>query len=651
MRIESIEIKNFRQYQNVVFNFPKKHGVGDIHIILGENGEGKTNILNAITWCLYGEETHLGNKANALPMINSQYVQTCRNSGIDKGDVSVMITISTEDGPIKFHRVATFTFYGKDPVKTDEKIGFLNSKMDYFEDEDTVSMYLYRYVPQEINDYIFFDGEHLDEYFKEGKRGQIEAGIKGLTQASIVKKTIDGFNRYLKTELNPLLDNADDSMVKDAQKKVNSLTTKYELSQNTVAGLESQKAQCIATLDTLNDVIKGHEKLKEKAIQMEKLEKQIEEFDDQLEQIDSEMMKFTREYYVYFTLYPSMKRLYDYIQTKEKEGNLPPKVDKKLVESILTTKSCPICGSTHLDDKHLEFVTNVLKRLEFSSKTSNELNKASVALQDIFKKISQYKTEVNNRRTSRLFIENKRNNLEEEYKVLNDFMKNVSDSEKIKKAINDREVWSKTKDDLISKIAIESYNLDRTKDELEKAKNELDMALQKNKAYSKLQKQKRFCEDSILVLKRAMDEVLKDCRNELQERTFEIFNQLMWKKDTFKEVIIDEDYIFHLLNNFEEETLGSCSAAERGLLALSFTMALQEISQHDSLLYIDTPLGRVGNKNRINFAEILKDISTNKQVILSFTPSEYDSNVKSILAGNYCSYQELLYKDGLTVIK
>lgn len=110
MRIESIEIKNFRQYQNVVFNFPKKHGVGDIHIILGENGEGKTNILNAITWCLYGEETHLGNKANALPMINSQFVQTCRTNGIDKGDVSVMITISTEDGPIRFQRIATFTF-------------------------------------------------------------------------------------------------------------------------------------------------------------------------------------------------------------------------------------------------------------------------------------------------------------------------------------------------------------------------------------------------------------------------------------------------------------------------------------------------------------------------------------------------------------
>lgn len=230
-------------------------------------------------------------------------------------------------------------------------------------------------------------------------------------------------------------------------------------------------------------------------------------------------------------------------------------------------------------------------------------------------------------------------------------MKTIADSEKITKAINEKEQWIKQKDNLLYKLGVEKAQLQQDQESLSKAEDELDKAMLKNKAYVKLQKQKKFCEESISILKRAMEDVLSDCRKELQERTFEIFNQLMWKKDTFHKVIIDEEYIFHLLNTYEEETLGSCSAAERGLLALSFTMALQEISQHDSLLYIDTPLGRVGNKNRINFSEILKDISIDKQVILSFTPSEYDSNVRSILAGNHSSYQELVYKNGLTTIK
>ena len=54
MRIERVSIKNFRQYKNVVFEFDKK-GQCDLHIILGNNGIGKTNLLNAISWCLYGK--------------------------------------------------------------------------------------------------------------------------------------------------------------------------------------------------------------------------------------------------------------------------------------------------------------------------------------------------------------------------------------------------------------------------------------------------------------------------------------------------------------------------------------------------------------------------------------------------------------------
>ena len=72
---------------------------------------------------------------------------------------------------------------------------------------------------------------------------------------------------------------------------------------------------------------------------------------------------------------------------------------------------------------------------------------------------------------------------------------------------------------------------------------------------------------------------------------------------------------------------------------------------HNSLLYIDTPLGRVGAKNRINFTNVLKEIGVNKQVILSFTPTEYDTNVKSVLSDKFSSYHDLIYSDGITAIK
>ena len=650
MRIESIEIKNFRQYQDAKLTFKKVPNKPDIHIILGENGEGKTNILNAITWCLYGVETHLGDKNYALPLINSQYVNYCKQLGKQSGEVQVTIELSTEDGNIRFMRTATFSLYAE-PMPTSEKLVVLDNKMRYHDDEETVSSFIFRYVPWEINEYIFFDGEQLDEYFKEGKREKIELGIKGLTQASIVKKTIDGFKKYKKIELDPLLDNADDSKVKNAQKKVSDLEKKVQDSKQTVAEIANQLKECKEKLQELNEIIKDHETLKDKAIRMEEVDKDLEACQVKLDQKNYELMKFVREYYVYFSVYPYMKEFYDYILKQEQAGNLPPKVDKKLVESILEAKECPICGTKNLSKEQLDFVKNVIKRLEFSSKTSNCLNKAATAITGFFKLISEYQVKKNNIQSDLAYLETSKKKLEEEYKELNDFMKSITNSEKITKAINDREQWNDLRDSLISKMAIEEGLQKDNLDQLDLARKELDNALFQNKAYAKLRKQKAFCDASIQLLEKAMEDVLNDCRQELQDRTFEIFNLLMWKNDTFKKVIIDEDYIFHLKNFFDEETLGSCSAAERGLLALSFTMALQEISMHNSLLYIDTPLGRVGAKNRINFTNVLKEIGVNKQVILSFTPTEYDTNVKSVLSDKFSSYHDLIYSDGITTIK
>lgn len=49
MRIKSIEIKNLRQLKDVMIRFDKDNDENDLHVILAENGVGKTNNLNAIT--------------------------------------------------------------------------------------------------------------------------------------------------------------------------------------------------------------------------------------------------------------------------------------------------------------------------------------------------------------------------------------------------------------------------------------------------------------------------------------------------------------------------------------------------------------------------------------------------------------------------
>ena len=230
-------------------------------------------------------------------------------------------------------------------------------------------------------------------------------------------------------------------------------------------------------------------------------------------------------------------------------------------------------------------------------------------------------------------------------------LRSIPNQDEIRKAIVEREEYRKQINPLHEKYGRENLILDVRTKAVAKAEKELDDAMKSNRRMDIFRKQLEFCTKGVILLDETLNEIIEECRKEMETATFEIFDKLIWKKDAFSKVNILDDYSFELLDAYEQQTLGACSAAERALLALSFTIALQQTSGHDSLLYIDTPLGRIGEKNRINFTKVLTGIAESKQVILSFTPTEYDENVRSQLANEYSSYCELSFDKGVTTIK
>ena len=72
---------------------------------------------------------------------------------------------------------------------------------------------------------------------------------------------------------------------------------------------------------------------------------------------------------------------------------------------------------------------------------------------------------------------------------------------------------------------------------------------------------------------------------------------------------------------------------------------------HDSLQFIDTPIGREDQHNRQNIIKTHCEIAKTKQVILTFTPTEYDDKVAAALQDKYASFSQLSMSDGITIIK
>lgn len=654
MRIESIEVQNFRQYRKEKFVFPRIKGKKDIHVIIGENGEGKTNILNALTWCLYGEELHLGDKNKAVNKINSQYVQELRNHSQKNGETKVTVVMSIEDGgKITFMRTAIYSITQNNVIETKQDviaIANANGGNKIIENKDDYEMYVSRYVPKEINEYIFFDGELMDQYFKSEKRGNIESGIKDLTKATTIEKTKKQLNLYAKNEIAPVLKNNGDSRVSEAQSNLESEQKRRDDQQEKVGVILSQIQTAEEEIEKLTNKIQGFDTLKDKTDRLEELEEESDRLKRRQMNLNEELNEFVRQNYIYFALFPALNEFRNYIYNQESKGNLPPKIDKRLVESIIDSKECIVCGN-HLDTEHLQHVLSILQKLEVSSTTSAELNRASSALNAIIDNMKAYP------KKKQAIIEQKKNldsqvkKNEEEYEKLSKELRSIPNQDEIRKAIIQREEYRKSINPLHEKFGRENLILEARAKAVKRAEKELEDAMKSNSLLDVYRKQLDFCKKGINLLDETLNEIIEECRKEMEIVTFDIFNKLIWKKDAFLKVNILEDYSFELLDAYGQQTLGACSAAERALLALSFTIALQQTSGHDSLLYIDTPLGRVGEKNRINFTEVLTGIAESKQVILSFTPTEYDDNVRRILAGEYSSYFELSYDKGVTTIK
>lgn len=659
MRIENIEILNFRQYRNLSLKFPRINGQNDLHIIYAKNGVGKTNVLNAITWCLYDTEMHLGDKYTANAILNNQQVQELRqhlpDGGSTIGDATVRIQFSSDDADekIRFQRVGKFNVTGESviPVSTEFSVmHFVDGEWNSIDSEEEVLSFVKKNVPEEIHEYIFFDGEHLENYFKAGQSNNIKNGIEELTQAKILEKAEASFHKYLTDFLNPQIANSSVKDIASAQKRLDDIQAAIDACVVSMDTMTTQIHHCDNEIANLDSIISGHSHVSEKTTRLKEIDGLIESLTDEIDKKRAEMMMFAREYVQYFALYPAIKGLYKYIQEQDKHGKLPPRIDKFLLESIEKHKHCCVCDQD-LSDHSFNFIQDLRKELEVSSETSALLNKTVVVLRQYISKLSRYQQKRDTLMEEMKCLSNRHNKYLEEEKQLNLYLMNIPNTEAITKAIGDKRVYQKKRDEIIANKGVEDAHKKDLENQYVVQDRILKALIDKNKQLEKINSQAEYCKKCRNILRETRLELLAESRYEMEQETLNTFTKLLWKKDAFSKVEILEDYTFRLLDNYGSQTLGSCSAAERALLALSFTLALQKVSMHDSLLFIDTPIGRVDEDNRLNFVNTLCEIAKSKQVILTFTPTEYDSSVSAALQEKYASFSKMIIENGITIIK
>lgn len=343
MLIKQITLSNFRQYkekQVVEFSCDKEKNVT---VILGDNTSGKTTLIQAFNWCLYGLTSF-----KTRELINSESLQ---EMGLySTNEVSVEVELLHEERLYVIRRTQTVT---KNEINRAPTFARPILKVEYketngemhevssIEAQNTVD----KILPEALSAYFFFDGEHIADI---NNKGNVVSAVRGLMGLETISEAVDHFDpkraNSVISKLHKELDIGQDQ--KATQLKANLSTAKERLQS-----LEQRKTQVENEIEYFEDRKKELEakilaNATTKARQEEKarIERDLSYLQSNQETVERQIVRdFTKDSYKFFarSLY---SKVYKVITEAKQDGEGIPKMHSDSIEFILKRGRC-ICGA------------------------------------------------------------------------------------------------------------------------------------------------------------------------------------------------------------------------------------------------------------------------------------------------------------------
>lgn len=648
MRIESIVLKNYRQFRDVVINLDKQKGSSsDLHIMVGDNGTGKTNILNAINWCLYGDEPHLSRQSEQLPLPNVNALRDVGEGGTV--DASVQLVVSTSGGSILLKRSESFIAGNGEPKSAGTKFQAVipgdKGNREVIEGSNAIAT-VERFVPNAIREFFFFDGERLDDYFKVATSHQIRQAIFDVSQVrllQVVRERLGILIGDLRREAgrkSPALD----KLREDLESK----RTEFEATKTKIADCEKQisvaktrlkdyeeklrRVPDVAALEEKVKALNGRRK-EEEAILEKKLERKRE---------------FLIEYAKLLMLYKPITEILRVIEDKRRRKEIPPPIEVGLLRDALRRGTCPVC-TRDFDAASRQRASALLDELRRTSDVGRRLIEIENPAMAYQRAMTEADSEIRGASAEIDEFQRELNSIDSEISENKRSIAEYANTD-VRKWHEEREKLQETHDELQQQLGDHLAQEKKLRGEIDQQEEQFDKETEKQTAIEQIRHRMTFCNKAISVLDRSTESIMEEVRVQIERETQRHFLALVWKLGEFKGVSIKPDYTLSVPHSSGFEALGSLSAAERQELAMAFTLALHTVSGFDSPLLIDTPVARV-SASRAEFAEALLETSQSKQLILLFTPKEYTEEVEKVLAPMASTISTLDFKNSETTLE
>lgn len=639
MKIDFIKLENYRQYKDEKIEFPLLENQ-NLMVIQGVNGAGKTNLLNAITWCLYGKEKHLEGKYEGFPLVNKITLNELEPG--KKCNVGVLIQMKDEEGKkiiigrsLKFQKSKDGEMITvRDPLSSSSDgatfMMIQQIKKDMVDVKDPEYV-LNRLIPESIEEYFFFDGEKLNDYFRATSGEKIREAVFKISQLGLLENAIDHLENKKKDfvgRAGKLGSKAEE--IREALNESDKLRKEYKKELNS---LKERKGEAQKKEDEYSEKLRTSSILNVRELEKERIEieEELGKLEERIEELEKEKFDYLIKIAPSIFAYDPITKTKEMIGRGKEAGDIPPDYKKNFLEKLIREGEC-ICGTDiSKENKCRKNIEKLLRECDDISNISGELTEGYANLRFIIDDLKDFRKKQISYGKGIKELEEDRKRKSERLKKISEKIRGI-DFEQIKRWEYKLTEYKEIKNNLVEQIAERKYYIAQEEKKIDKLNRLFDEELRKEERHKKLRKVLAFCDKSLYALKKIKNEIMEDVRKEIEEKTKSQFLDLIWKKETYKDVRIDEKYHISVLDQYGMEGIGTLSAGERQALALSFIAALNSVSGFNVPIIIDTPLGRMSKEPKKNIASNLPNYFKGKQLTLLVTEEEYTPEVRDKLS-------------------
>lgn len=638
MKLTSIKLCNFRSFYGKTPEIMISGGdVLNTTIIHGNNGAGKTSLLNAFTWVLY--ERFSAAFASTEQLVNKRAIAEAQSGQA----VECWVEINWEHEGKRYNVKRQCRGYKN---KTDFAVGKTELLMQvagddgrwYFplqQPEEIIGQIL----PVSLHQYFFFDGERIEEIVRSDKKSEIAEATKIFLGVEVINRSIRHLGEAKKSLENELKA-IGDSEIKQLLREQNKLEQEIEQINTRQAEIKQELEYQQTFRKETGNRLQELSAAKDLQERRQELENQKKLNQDNWRQTKEALKKIISSRGYTVLLSDTTAQFRTILHDLKQRGELTSGISREFVTELLNSQRC-ICGAELHPGNHAHTHVSIWLDKAGSSSVEETAIRMSAQVDEIDKQGAAFWEEVD-REQIRI------NQLSQNISQIENELDNIQ--ERLRKDPNEEiSNLQKRLDEITSKIDELNREQGANQQKITHLKVEIDtliklIAKQKLNEDKQLLAQRRInaTQDAIERLTEVRNRQEKQFRVQLEKRLQEIFAAISFTPYIPK---ISDKYELTLVENTSgAEAPVAASTGENQILSLSFIASIidkvREWSAKRKILTVpdsstfpivmDSPFGSLDETYRRRIAQTLPRLAN--QLIVLVTKTQWRGEVEAEIA-------------------